>query len=373
MAIYKLFPEQDATIYSLFPLMNTGIDEIIEATTTIFGEDINPQVSRFLVKFNDEEINEIINDNIQNSNFAVYFKTFTATVSGLGTSIQMELYPISGSWANGTGKYLDSPLNSTGVSWEWKQYSGSDRWSSSNFSSFVTASYQSSLPGGGNWYTASSNPNLQVFQSTSFGYRTDTDLSFNVTDIIHAWVSGTIINDGLIIKQSKENEFIDNSSRHTEFKYFSVDTNTIYPPQLEFRWDDYVYNTGSLNIIDTSDVIITLPNNTNEYYFDSIQTFKINTRPKYPTRTFQTSSIYTTNYYLPTSSYYAIKDLDTNEYVIDFDDTYTKISADSYGNYFKIYMNGLEPERYYKILIKTIINGTTLILDDNYYFKVING
>jgi hypothetical protein len=36
-------------------------------------------------------------------------------------------------------------------------------------------------------------------------------------------------------------------------------------------------------------------------------------------------------------------------------------------------MSGLEPERYYKILIKTIINGATIISDDNYYFKVING
>jgi hypothetical protein len=36
-------------------------------------------------------------------------------------------------------------------------------------------------------------------------------------------------------------------------------------------------------------------------------------------------------------------------------------------------MSGLEPERYYKILIKTLINGSTIIFDDNYYFKVING
>jgi hypothetical protein len=76
---------------------------------------------------------------------------------------------------------------------------------------------------------------------------------------------------------------------------------------------------------------------------------------------------------LPTSSYYAIKDLDTNEIVINFDDQYTKISSDSNSNYFDIYMSGLEPERYYAILIKSTINGSTLIYDDQYYFKVING
>jgi hypothetical protein len=34
-------------------------------------------------------------------------------------------------------------------------------------------------------------------------------------------------------------------------------------------------------------------------------------------------------------------------------------------------MNGLEPERYYKVLIKTILdNGETVVFDENYYFKV---
>jgi hypothetical protein len=36
-------------------------------------------------------------------------------------------------------------------------------------------------------------------------------------------------------------------------------------------------------------------------------------------------------------------------------------------------MNGLEPERYYKILVKTVINNSTIIFDNNFFFKVING
>ena len=64
--------------------------------------------------------------------------------------------------------------------------------------------------------------------------------------------------------------------------------------------------------------------------------------------------------------------MDTNEFVINFDDTYTQLSSDSKGNYFDIYMDGLEPERYYKILVKTNINGSVMVLDDNYYFKVVN-
>jgi hypothetical protein len=36
-------------------------------------------------------------------------------------------------------------------------------------------------------------------------------------------------------------------------------------------------------------------------------------------------------------------------------------------------MNGLEPERYYTILVRTNINGSTIIFNDQYSFKVING
>jgi hypothetical protein len=35
-------------------------------------------------------------------------------------------------------------------------------------------------------------------------------------------------------------------------------------------------------------------------------------------------------------------------------------------------MNGFEPERYYQLLLKTVLdNGETIIFDENYYFKVI--
>jgi hypothetical protein len=70
---------------------------------------------------------------------------------------------------------------------------------------------------------------------------------------------------------------------------------------------------------------------------------------------------------------YAIKDLDTNEYVVEFDSTYTKISSDFSSSYFDLYMNGLEPQRYYTILIQTTSGNSTIVLDNNYSFKVVTG
>ena len=50
---------------------------------------------------------------------------------------------------------------------------------------------------------------------------------------------------------------------------------------------------------------------------------------------------------------------------------FTKLSADSEGMYFKIHMNGLQPERYYRILFKHTNNEGTEVYDDNYHFKVV--
>jgi hypothetical protein len=64
--------------------------------------------------------------------------------------------------------------------------------------------------------------------------------------------------------------------------------------------------------------------------------------------------------------------LDTEEIVVDYDTNYTKISCDASGSYFNVYMNGLEPERYYKFLIKSVLaNGEVVVTDQNYIFKVI--
>ena len=65
MAVYKIFPSKDTTLYSMYPNMNTGLDEIIEASeTSIAPNDPNPQVSRFLIQFPQTSIDDIIDNKI---------------------------------------------------------------------------------------------------------------------------------------------------------------------------------------------------------------------------------------------------------------------------------------------------------------------
>ena len=56
---------------------------------------------------------------------------------------------------------------------------------------------------------------------------------------------------------------------------------------------------------------------------------------------------------------------------IPFDTSFTKISCDSTGPFFDVHMNGLQPERYYKILIKSTLDGTTAVFDNDNVFKVV--
>jgi hypothetical protein len=372
MAVYKIFPVKDTSIYSLNPSKNTGLDGILESTTNL--STTGPQTSRFLVQFSDTEINDIITNKISSSTWQANFKGYAAVLNGLNLTTTLELYPLSGSWDMGTGRYNYIPENTDGASWRWRSYSGSNAWSTNGFSPFVTASYSGSRIGGGTWYTGSANATvLPIYATQSFEYFDSGDIDVNITNMVKAWYSGSIVNNGFIVKQATE--FINSKDYQIEMKFFSRDTHTIYPPQLEFRWRDYVFNTGSstTTILSTQVATVSIDENPGIFYPESINKFRVNSRPTYPARVFQTASLYTTNYYLPTASFFAVKDLDTNEFVIDFDDQYTQLSADDQSSYFTLYMNGLEPERYYKILIKSIINGSTIIFDDNYYFKVING
>ena len=383
MAVYKLFPSKDSSIYSFYSSMNTGIDPIIEVGNLNLNSNSLPQVFRPLIKFDQNEINDVVENKIGGVQFSSSLKCFIAQAQGILADTYLYVYPISGSWNNGSGTYLDSPFTTNGVSWKFRTFSGSlgDTWDSV-YNDYVTASYSGStnLGIGGNWFTGSSNINLQIEASQLFDYRSKKDLDVNVTDIVKTWYSSSnsigsdtnIANEGFIIKWEDSVEFSQEDAIQPIMQFYSVDTNTIYPPVLEIKWDDSLYSS-SLPQIPSQDLYAALDNNPGVFYSESINRFRLNVRPEHPVKTYLTASDFTTNYILPSESYWAIQDLDTNEFIVDFDSQFTKISADNIGNYFDVYMNGLEPERYYKILFKTTISGSTIVKDDQYYFKVING
>ena len=399
MAYYFIFPEIDTTIYS-HPdrkTMNAGSDELLELVKEPGSSDPYHYPSRILIKFKNEEITNAISLMGVNQNNIGNFTSSLSSSVNLQLSIAeannivanhvINAYAISQSWDEGTGKYLNTPTASNGTSWffrdnstiasSWTGSGTATNWfgSAATAHGYGTGSIASTIltQGGGTWYTGSNFYGTQQFLK---GDNLDTDI--DVKEVIHRWSASIsvgqtfpdgIVNNGFLIKTLDSIE-ANHTSSFGELQYFSSDTHTIYPPKLCFKWDDSIQINDQLSVTSGSKTI-SLYNNSKEYNQNDEVKFRIHVRDKYPKREFSSTSNYLNVGYLTTSSYYSIRDAHTEREVIPFDNSFTKMSADSEGMYFNLYMQGLQPERYYRILFKDVNLSETRIYDNKYFFKVV--
>lgn len=346
MAIYRIYPEKNATILSepnaAGVYGNAGLDEILEVRSYPDDDGIG-RSSRILIKFSDRDIDSALSTKVSGS-YSASLHLYLADGIQLPQDYTVESHRITGSWLQGTGKLGDSPSNTTGVTWVAKE--PGIKWLSP-----------------GSDYAVDSNSSSQKFSIIS-----SLDLDLDVTNYITSYSSGSITNDGLVLKfqDSQENEL----TSSIKLKYFGANTSTIFPPYLEFKWDDSNYDS-TLSTLNTDIATVTIKNHKEKYIDSDIARFRLSARPKYPTRAFSTGSIYLTESKLPVNSYYGIKDEFSEEMIIDFDTNYTKISADNNGSYFDLYMDTLQPERYYRLLVKTTLDGSTVVIDNKNVFKVV--
>lgn len=370
---FSIFATADATLYELHSKRNSGIDQILEL------EKITPNIpdmngeywdsiynSRFIIKFDTRYIRDLINTNIIDKT-AKYFLTVRATEAlELPISYTIEAYPLAMDWVNGQGHYNDFPEFTTGVSWEFTDgyfFNSGTRWISGSYPSGTTGSY-SKTPGGGLWYS-------HISGSQTLDYVSVPDLRMEVTSIVHAWLSGSIPNFGFVVKYNTDLE--ESNTDVGALKFFSRDSHTVYLPKLEAQWNDAQFiSTGSLPEVG-SNFMIHFNNLRNQYKSISKEIFRVSARDLAPTPTYSTSSRFLNLYRLPVSSYYAVQDSITTEFIIPFNTGSTQLSCDSSGNFFRLDMRTFLPDRYYKFLIKTIRQDGLVeqIFDEGYYFKVV--
>tara|TARA_R110000782_G_scaffold164424_1_gene256445 strand:- start:329 stop:1474 length:1146 start_codon:yes stop_codon:yes gene_type:complete len=380
MAYYFIYPEKDTTIYS-HPYrkdLNTGIVGTLSLDSEKDGIDNDLYYpSRFLIQFKDSDITSVIQNKITGSFSASLITYATEFSQNLPKTQTIELYPLSQSWENGTDRYLEHPYNngviSNGASWLYTDNGTTKtRWETG--SGAFTGSFSGSNGGGGVWFTGSGFEFSQSFDITQ-----NLDIDLNITSLIQKYSSSIfasqtyptgIPNNGFIIKRT--NDVFNNTSNQGSLKYFSLNTHTIFSPTLAIKWDDSSYITSSgANILTNGKIQLNISNNKQEYRPAEEYTFRINAREQYPTRTFTTSSNYLNINYLNSASYYSIEDYTSKEVIIPFDTEFTKLSADADGMYFKLDMDGLQPERYYRLLIRHDNNDGIFIYDDNTFFKVV--
>ena len=280
----------------------------------------------------------------------------------LSNEYKLVTFPLSQSWDEGLGKFGDRPKVTNGTSWENRNnYPGSTEvtWSNAN----GTPVY------GGNNLTVSHS--VQSFSNES------PDVNVEITDMVNGWLKKQYDNNGLLLRFSGSQET--DTETFGQLKFFSRNTNTIYSPKLEVKWDDHSpcsgSNTGSLLPLSMSGLVdnyIYPKHFKYSYKEDEKVKFRFGARKRYIQKTFSTSVQTVTGSFIPEGSgSYSILDIATGETIVPFS-AYTSMSCDTEGNYFIQWLNGFQPDRIYKILLKLKYgDGQEHIIDDDFEFKVV--
>jgi hypothetical protein len=370
---YFEYATKDTTLYEVSSSMNTGLDEILE-----IKKDTNPDgsvvnVSRALIKFDLTYISKSVASNLitSGSKTKYYLNLYDANSTELHISQSLYGYPVSQSWDMGSGRAQSNPIIEDGASWKYKDNNDD----ATNWSATVTSS-------GGTWYSGSG-----YAASQSFNHEPK-DLRMDVTDIVWKWLHSTVPNEGFMIKRSgsignaDSNAEEGNNTKYGHFSFFGRDTNTIYQPKLEVVWDDSTWTTGSLSALsntEVEDMVLYMRGLRPEYKETSKTKFRVVGRARYPEKSYATSGYstgYTTAKYLPSgSTYYQIKDAYTEDVIVPFGSG-SVVSCDSTGNYFNVWMNGLQSERFYRINYKVVsgsgtANETVTYFDEKHSFRVV--
>ena len=372
--IYNIYTDRDTTLHEKYPTQNTGIDQILSLAKIASGSLLNgfyqsnTYNTRILLDFAtqlSEVSNSIVSGEIPVPGLGTASSSFFLTLnaadaSSLPISYSLMAFPVSESWDNGTGYFDDIPIATNGASWKYRK--GSVEWASGSQINSGGGGGTTEA-GGGTWYT-------EYEATASFDYASP-DIRMNITSIVQEWFKNTIPNNGLILKRPTTDEI--DSSTFGVLNFFGRDTHTIYMPKIEIAWDDSNIDTSGLTELTDDNITLYFKNLKPEYKEPSRTKLRVVGRKTYPTKTYSTASFYSRIEHLPTSSYYSIKDAYTEETIVPFNDTYTKLSCDSTGNYFNVRFNGLLPERTYRFCIKTINDGgdNTRYHDNGYYFKVV--
>src|SRR5574338_20225 len=324
------FPVQDASIYSSFVNRNSGLDEILEVGKVSSGS----RAARALIQFDIPSVSSSLGSTIPlSANYEL--KLYIAYADMLKSRQQVNVFPVSGTWEEGTGYfYQDLYQENDGVTWR-ERMSGS-LWSTSGseYYTIVSASATASVP--------------------------VEDFTFDVSDFVHGWLSGSLTDGGFIIKFPDADE---TTIRNKGIiKFFSKDTHTIFKPVLVVKWDDQSYFTGSLTVSTFSNLSVT-PIPKYAYVINETARIDLAVRDKFVTKTVDTRyRAYSGDRYLPTSSYYSIIDVQSGHTIIPFSEE-SKVSCDASGSFVKFKVQNMYPLRYYTIRIKVNSNGETQIFD----------
>lgn len=338
-----LLPTEDSTIYQRYPDNNTGLDEILEIGKNIKSLDSQKMYasasSRALLHF------DIPSNNQYPENAKYWLNLKIANAANVNRYQELQVYPVSSEWVEGSGYFYQDIKNSQdGVTW-----------SSRNAS--VT------------WSTAGGDYDTVVSGSYYISKMPIQDIKIDVTSIISKVVSGSNTTpwNGLIVKFPDSDE--QNSLNKGNIKVFSSNTHTIFAPTLEVCYIDQLFSTGSLKRIPGSSVSIMAKNLKESYTQGEVDKVYFVVRDRYPDKRFDAVQRYRSQYYLPSESYFRIRDDVSDVILYDFD-PYSAINCDPSGSYIILNTSNLEPNRYYTVDLKIKSGSLVFFPEFTYTFRV---
>ena len=327
---YFEYPTTDTTLYegTVTSSYNTGLDQILEVRKNTNSSGTTVNVSRILIKFDYGYINSQVTAGVIPSTAKYYLNLYDASSEELAVEQTLFGYMVSGSWSGGTGFMDRDPVLSDGASWKYRDNDTTKtQWLSGSDTQ------------GGTWFRTQTGK-YKVSGSSSLVYETK-DIRMDITDMVknHIYSSSVYPNNGFIIKRenipTSQSAFsifdpttATGSAEHDtsqlgHLKFFSRETNTIFPPKLEVEWDDSSWSTGSLSALSATDLenlTIYFKGMRDEYKEKSKVKFRFVGREKYPTRGFGTTPAALTVKYLPSGSqsmgqgtYFSVKDTITDD------------------------------------------------------------
>jgi hypothetical protein len=319
--IYFVTASKDASVYSLTPTKNTGLDEILT---------ISKHYNRFEERDNARTFIHFDIDNIPSyvtaSNVELHLSL--AQPEELAGSYTLYGYPVTESWEMGRGTWPET-INTDGINWEIQ--TGVD------FTTEVSQSF------------------------TYFGG----DVNMNIKPIYDYWTGST--NYGIRLSHTSSIE--ESGLEYGVLKFYSKETNTFLQPLMKLQWDDSIFTTGSLLPLSDSQIIIRSKELRDSYNEGNKIKIKVIGRGLYPTKTFTNTFTYNDIKYLPQTSYYAVREEITKRVIVDFSE-YTKISCNSDGNFIVMDTSNFPTNRVYRLLFKVVRDGISEFIDDDLTFII---
>ena len=341
---YFVTSSKDATLYLQQPSQNTGRDEILEVSKTYYGN--LKDVAHTLIKFDTDTLSsKISSGEVTMSEATLLLRECESDEIPLDYTIYANI--VSGSWEMGIGTRFDD-ITSDGVS--WKQRNNNVEWLDDDYATGVTGSLNGY---GGTWFTGSES-------TQSFSYES-TDISMDVSASLSEWISGTYSNEGFILRHSSV--FENDTNDYGQLKFFSKETNTIYQPKIRIGWDDSSFTTGSLTELTDDDIKVTFKRLKSSYKVNSKPKVLVFGRELYPLKTYTNEFAYNDVKFLPSTTYYQVKDAITDEVIIPFSN-YSKVSCDSNGNFIRLNLENWETNREYYIEMKVDRDGVVEYFSD---------